>query len=344
MTAKFEDGFNIQRGHAKNNETFARDAASKRADLVSRLSGGASKLRLDATTEVFQRELESIDARVWETLRQPLLMSNVLTINASGVAPEDEFYTWTQADMAGRADFDHISTTQVPFVDVAGEQKIYKQHTAVIAYKYNILEQQASPRLMLNPLERKRTMASEAIDRLFDRMLATGEGVPARTGLFNDGDVNAASLTTGSWATATEAQIYEDLRVLYQSLLTQLNALDQTDPGLAPNTIVLPTSVQAALLKKSVETDGTVLDNVRRHMGFITNVEFNPLLNTAGASNSARVMLMNNGADNVAGIISLPYEERPVQSVAYSDVVYAYGRIVGTVYYRPFTAIYGDGA
>lgn len=308
--------------------------------------------RVDAATaSVFERELESIDPRVWDTLKAPLLYSRFLSVSNGGLSPVDQVYTWTIQERTGQAKLGSFQETDIPFADVEGKETSRKVYNGLMGYTYDIHEQQASPQLRINRLEQKRLGARFGLNKLFDDVLAVGSARHGFTGLINDASVATAAVSTltggtGSWASASLDAIIEDVRVIKNEIVTGLKDADM-DPdeggALAPNSVILPSSVWSLLEKYDSTARATVREVIQKAHPDITNWYKSNRLDTAGAGTGTRLIMYNDNPMNVEGILPVPYQELAPQQDMFRFKVPAYGRIVGTVFHRPFTAYYADG-
>lgn len=316
------------------------------------LRNSQTMTRLDAATSTsFARELESIDPRVWDTLRAPLLYSRFISVGNLGMSPVDEVYTWTVQDKTGQAKLGTFDETDIPFANVDGEETSRKVYNALMGYKYNIHEQQASPQLRINRLEQKRLGARFAINKLLDDVFAVGSARHKFTGLINDTSVATAAVSsltggTGSWATASLETIIEDIRVIKKQIIDGLKDLEM-DPdeggSLAPNSVILPSTAWTYLEKYDATAQDTVLNVIKKTQPDIVNWYKSTKLDTAGTGAGTRLVMYNDNPLNVEGGLVVPYQELAPQQQMFRFEVPAYARVLGTVWHRPFTAYYADG-
>ena len=295
-------------------------------------------------------ELEQVDTQIWEDLTQAMLATRFIRMQSLPKGLNK--YSWRKVKRFGQAQRRrHLKDTDVNFVDADAERAEHSVLYSTIGYNYSLDEQMANGLISFDYLSELRSTAAEAIARDFDSLFLLGDDIDGRKGLFNNASVPVIdqSELTGTWDSSTTfAQVLDDLKIMFGTIFDSLKDLDM-DPAqaasLMPNTIIFPSNTWVSILRKDdgLSEHKTILELINSQLPEIKNVFHSIVLNTAdSAGTGQRVVMYNDDPKNVKGLIQTPYEEMPTEQHAFSFRTYAYGSAVGTIFHRPFTALYSD--
>jgi len=178
---------------------------------------------------------------------------------------------------------------------------------------------------------------------IYDRVIR-GSTVKNFTGLINNANVPTANAPTGSWGTATPAQILADVNTVLTDVITN------SGETAMPNALLLPTAKFLYMNNTQLSNTGdSLLTFIKKNNSYtaITGQELDIRpsreLATAGASSTARMVAYEKSPDNMEFFLPGPYEflpEFPISSMAWRvDGIANVGQLE---VYRPKTMSYRD--
>jgi hypothetical protein len=181
----------------------------------------SNEVRLDASESVFfKRELESIDARVYE-VKYPQYKARSLIPTQDGVSESDKVYTYRLYDTFGKAVWVGPGSSDSPVGEATGDEVSQIIRPLTAGYEYDIFEIKAAAR-QNRPLDSMKAMgARRALEELIDQALSLGVANVGLKGLLNlsnttsftPGTKAAGGLTWGTMAApnATGAEVANDI-------------------------------------------------------------------------------------------------------------------------------------
>ncbi len=311
-----------------------------RAQLVGAIvMAGSGALTLDANdfTANFARELEWIDQKLQRTEHAPLKSQELMKWEDCG-GPNVELVTWQKVTELGEAQFIGRRTTELPTVDVVGNEYSRQVKNLGVKYSYTVFEVKnsaASPTIRL-PEERKRA-AYNTVMRKHDKTALIGDANEGWTGFFNDPNVPLVTPITGGWLTATGEQIIADLSKLIWSIFNATIENHEAD------TLILP-SVFAGVMDKPISTgaDKSLRAYILETFTQLKKIHTSHYLNTAGAGGIKRVVAYKNDGDVIRYGANDVFEEEAPQRDDLNIDVPCYGRTSGTQIKLPLAIAFMD--
>lgn len=296
--------------------------------------------RLDANeTMVFSRQLEHVKTELVETEFTELKALRYIPL-ASGIDPGADTFTWHEITPVGRAKMVANYADDLPDVSLymTENKSAIESHGASYSYSIQDLRRAAMAGV---PLEaRKGRAARESIARRIDTVLANGDAKRNVPGFLTNSSVPLlTSGVNGSWASASAADILEDLRTLEFAVWVQ------TAQTHSANSILLPTQAYqiAASTPYSTQVPDTILEVFLRSSTFVKSVEPWAELDTADAAGTGpRAVAYKRDPDVLEGVIPVEFEQLPPQAQSLAFVVPCHGRIGGTVVYKPYAIVFCD--
>lgn len=310
------------------------------ADALHRLPILPDGERLDAgETAFFTRELEYVKTKTYDVryakyrFREFIPVSNEVHTGADSI-------TWQQYDELAVADIISNYSDDFSRAEIFGsESSPVKVRSIGLAYGYSVQELRAAM-FAGKPLDaRKAAAVRKAIEAKMDSLAALGSTTYSLGGFAKLSGVPITSLPNGTWSSATNAQVLEDL--LY--FVTKLNT---DSKGEHEATHLLMGSTQwLRVNSKHFSTDNSrsVLQAFREAMPRV-QVDYWPRLDTANASdNGNRMIVYEKSPDNIVCEIPQEFEQFAPQVKGMSTVIPCHARFGGVFCYYPLSAAYADG-
>lgn len=222
--------------------------------------------------------------------------------------------TYFSADKFGQAGWINGNADDVPIAGTERTKYDTPVYTAGIGYAYGWEEIQHAQMLGINLTNDDAMAARRAYEEMVDRIAIVGDTTKGFEGLTNYSTVPVTAAATGDWPTATAAEILADINnALTAVFITQTNTVAMAD------TILLPWSRFNLLSSLQIpNTTMTVLDWVRQNNAYTASTG-QPLtirgmreLDTAGGSNSARMVTYRNSPDVMKLHVPMPHRFMPV--------------------------------
>lgn len=285
----------------------------------------------------FTRELEKIESKLFEikyAQKEALQFLNLV----SGVGPLDEIYTYRMMDMRGVAHVGASYEARVPLADINATESSQRILAITEGVHFNFQELRQS-RLLGKPIDEARMLAARrAITEAIDNVLLKGHAATGVLGLFNQTGTTI-SAPAGSWASASADAILADMVKAHD------DAYAATQFSIKPNMILMPHGeyLRISAKRAGVDTGLTVLELFQQmRPGVTVRGAFG--LETAGVSNSKRLIAFNNDAEYVGALLPVPLEIMSVREVsAFAFEVPMHARCGGVVVRYPKSISYMDG-
>lgn len=297
-------------------------------------------LTMDANdlTAVFARELEWIDATLEREEFAPLKSEQLIPYHPSG-GPGVNTVTYRKVTELGQAEFIGNGTTQLPRVDVVGDEFSRKVENMGVAWAvtvFELLAVAANPTIHIDT-ERK-AAAVNAIRRKHDRTAFEGNALLGWTGLVNDPNVPLVTPITGDWATtATPIQMVADVNKLTWSVFVATKELYE------PDTLLVPTSLGERLDQPLGENaDKTVRKFILENSQHVKQIESTHYLEEASVGGGVRLLTYKKHPDVVRYGANEIFAEEPQQAKGLEFETPCHGRSSGTQIRRPLAMAYMD--
>lgn len=302
-------------------------------------------LHLDANADIFfQRQLEEIDTRLFETKYGAL--EAVQLVQTKSLNPGAESYTFRRYDARGQAKIMSNYAIGSPRANVNGVESTSKVKSVRAHYGYNIQEIRAAAMAQV-PLDPMSAMAARRmIDEALNKIGLLGDTEHGLIGLFNQPNAQTYTVPadgTGAsalWANKTADQILRDLFGIVDQIPQNTNEIEK------PKRLLMSYSRLRFISEKKVSTagDGTmsVLDYFRSKKPEI-EVRGALFLDTAGAGSTQRMVAYDPNPMNQEWLVPIPFETFPTVLQGMEYVTECHARVGGVVSRYPLSMAYGDG-
>lgn len=288
----------------------------------------------------FDRQLEMIDARMFEVKFAPLKARQFLPVKSDAGWASFEVYQILESYGAAKQITDYSS--DLPSAEVDGREVSAKVIDWAIAYRYNIREFSRARELGLDLDASKAVKALNAIERKIDEIAATGDSVSGLEGIISHSAITPANVANGAagtpaWTTKTADEIIVDFASMIATMRSTSKELHSV------NQILIPTAQFDYIrgLVRSTQSDVTVLDFVRRNYPEIAFESWH-LLDAQGAGATQRMIAMERNPENAE--LSIPVEPLrldPLFKPLMTEIPVLVAT-AGVLLRRPLSVIYRD--
>lgn len=252
--------------------------------------------------------------------------------------------TYFSMDVVGQAEWIADRAKDIPVVGTQLAKAETSVYMAGIGYDYGLEEVNQAQMLGMS-LPNEKAMAARLIyERTVDNIAFTGDTEKGWKGLFNSTAVTAGSAPTGSWASATNAQILADVNDIL------VDAYTATNNNVMPDTLLLPaTAYQFVASQPLGDTGMTILDFIKKANAYTaeTGQELTIRgmrgLETAGAGTTRRMVAYRNSPEVLKMHIPMRHQFLPVQIEGLTYKVPGIFRLGGLDIRLPKEVLYRDG-
>ncbi len=301
----------------------------------------AQGLTLDANdlSVIFARELEFVDQKLQEQKFAPLKSELLIPHQPRGGAGVRKV-TWRKVTELGQAKIAANGITEIPRVDVVGQEFERKVYPLVAAWAVTIFELQeiaSNPTIRLD--DARKRACQNAIRRLKDTIAFIGNTALGWTGLVNDANIPVVTPITGDWLNpaTTPAQILADVNKLCWAPYIA------TKENFSPDTLLIPTSVGQRFDEPIGDNaDKTIRAYILKNSTFIKNIETTQHLETASAGSGIRAMVYAKHPDVLVFGNNESYAEEAPQPKGLEIETPAHGKVSGTQIFQPLACGYMD--
>lgn len=174
-----------------------------------------------------------IEPGVYATKYPDILYRDLVPVDTSG----SEFatsVTYYSSDQHGQAKWVNGNADDVPLAGTNRAKHETGVHTAAIGYGYGFEELGRAQMLGVNLTNDDAMAARRASEEMVDRVALMGDAQKGFTGLFNAAGVTPVAAPTGSWDTATPAQIVADMNAALLNIFNDTNTTAMADRLLLP--------------------------------------------------------------------------------------------------------------
>ena len=352
----------MKKGYDAERPSEAYDIADARALMASNIPAmlsGSPAMRFDSEEDAsvfFARELDHIKGKAYDK-RYPEFTALQMFPVTHEVPEGAESFTYYGYERTGMAKIITNYATDLPRVDIRGEQKTGYVKGVGDSYGYNVQEMRAS-RMVGKSLDARRAdSARYHIDRLTNTLIWMGDKSHKLLGVLSeDNDIPVYALTAGastkktSWAEKDADEIVDDVK----GMLTQMES--STHGVEKPDRLGIPSDVYISLSLRRIEgTNVSVLkylqDNlpglkiVECHELNANSIETNPYAKSGGAAAGGQGVgiLYKYDADKLAAEIPLPFLQHPAQYKNLEVEIMCESRVAGVVIYYPMSAMIAVG-
>ena len=297
-------------------------------------------------TLFFERELESIDARLFEVKKKELVYREFIPVNNS-VAAGANSYTYRQFDKVGMAKVISNFADDLPRADVFGQEFISPIKTLGTSFGYNTQELRAAA-MANTPLDMMKADAARRSIREKESNVAwNGDDDSNLPGFLNNANIPVVATLTGAggftWKLKTPDEIINDINILVTKIREDSKGTFEGD------TLLLPIEQynHIANTPRSATSDTTILEFITKpgntyglaKVAWIAD-ELD-LAFTGGTEDGA--VLYQNDSEVLEQIIPLEMVTHPVQERNLEFVVPVESRHGGTVVRYPIACAIMSG-
>lgn len=295
----------------------------------------------DAQSLFFSRQLQMIDARMYET-KYPDLEAEMFLPNRIQVPAGMDFYVRRQFDVRGEAVPMAGNEDGAPLINANASESTFKLEKWAGAYGFDIDEiaksQETGVDLDGKLADGVRRMLAEKLNKVALLGL-TARGIE---GLFNVSNALTYSIPadgTGSSALFSAKTVDQVLRDLFGMADYSQN---QTIDIESPKVMLLPKSTirQLSVLRLGSVNDTTVLAFFQAQRPNLKIMGAN-YLDTAGSGSTKRAVVYD--PSQVEWLVSVPFRSLAPQAEGFREVVNCMAKGGGVVTSYPKSIVYGDG-
>ena len=256
-------------------------------------------------------QLYRVHAAVLETKYPSFDYAGLVPVNTDGDMWDIGTLVYS-GDLAGAAAYVAGKGFDIPNVGVNFAQGTSAFHLAGAGYELSLQEVNRAARMNVQLGDRKASAARLVSQKfVYDRVIS-GSTEKNTTGLINNGSVPAANAPTGTWGTATPAQMLADVNTALNDVITN------SKETALPNALLLPTTAFLTANNTQLSNvDGSVLSFLKRNNSYtaITGQELDIRpsreLETAGASSTRRMVAYEKSPDNMEFFLPGMFEFLP---------------------------------
>lgn len=293
----------------------------------------------------FKGQLEHVKAQAYD-IKYPNLRATEIFPISTDAGPAAESIAYEQYDQTGVNKFISDFADDLPRSDVKGKKFSILVQSIGGCYGYSIQEIRASAMARKPLLQMRATSARRSCDNLIERIAFFANGAATwagLTGILYHPNVTKTAATNGSWATATAAQMVEDVNVAIQSVITLTNGMEAID------TVALPLQHYGILAttQNSSASDKTCLEflkMVNPGVAFIPLYALGSVTNPRTGSGTTNVMLLYRRSSEALTLeLPIPYEQFAAQPRNLAVVVPTHARVAGFNIPYPLSVAVIDG-
>lgn len=304
--------------------------------------GLGDTIRNDAKfTANLSRELEHVRSQTYDVVYPEMKARQLIPVDES-VSNGAETVVYRQWDMLGMAKIIHDFADDLPLVDALVEEFTAKIKSVGAAYHYSIQDLRAAGLSGSQLPARRARMARRSIEQAIDAIACLGNSKAGLVGFAQHPNVSLVPVVTGTWSTATGAEMIGDMNEL-------VNAVVQANKEtFLPDTIALDITNYTRFSTTRISTTGdthmTAMQAFLRSNPYIREVvSWNKLANANAAGNGPRAVCYKRDPEVLELVIPQEFEEMPPQPQGLKFNIPCHARVGGCVVYYPLAMGYMDG-
>lgn len=316
------------------------DESNKRFDALYR-GLDENGVRYDAgNSAIMEKKLTAVLAKVQETIYSEAISQQVVPMappEGAGLT-SIEYYT---SDVTGEMALIGPGSDDLPSVNEHLTQSDLPVGNYGESFSYHLIEFERALRQGTGFDQRRANGARKISERTVDKIIFSEGDVnkPGIKGFFGHA-LNGTSGLTGGWATATEVEMLDDLKLIWQE------AYNGTNGEIEPDSCVLPASLYG-LLKTTfrTNTDKTLLKLFADELGitFYRSARLNSVTSTTNSLSAAPTALMFKKDMEVLEMhMPRPFQIRPGQWQGLKYVTNCLLDFSGVSIYLPSSVAFGD--
>lgn len=301
-------------------------------------------VNLDADTGVFfSRSLEHVKTKTYDRQYPALKARSLIPVSFDTPSGATTIVFQTYSSV-GLAKIIANYGTDIPRVDLKGEENISKIRSIAAGYGYSIQDIRSARMAGVALEQRKANAAKQAILTTEDDIAVNGDADYGLVGLMSHPNIPDVAIpadgtgTTATWATKTDDQIIRDVNLLVSQIVETTFGVEQ------PNTLLLPLGpFQIISTKKVGDTGKTVRQWLLETSPYIKSIEVWPKLKGKGAGGTDVMIAYDKNPDKLQLEIPQDFEQMPVQERGLEFEVNCHSRCGGVVIYYPLSLAKADG-
>jgi len=295
--------------------------------------------RLDDDGVWLSRELETIEARVFEKKYAEIIYPQILPVDTTTVDTASDTYTYRMVDRVGKFKVIQDRASDLPRVDVFRKEATMKVVSIAASYAYTVQETRAARRQGFGLQEQRVLSVRRAYEEKVNDVGLYGDTNTGIEGFLNNSNVDKLNVTQ-SWisTTSTADEMLKLLNTAVSYMVKSTNMVER------PNTMLLAYEDYNILstTARSATSDTTVLQYFLENDPYITQViPMNELDEFSGASKN-RMVVYNRDPEKLRLHIPQVLEFFPPVRGGMEYVVAAHARVMGATIYYPKSVLYVD--
>lgn len=299
-------------------------------------------------TAFFNRELESVKARTYDTKFPELSAANgeIFDIDTSA-GPGAEVISYKQFTETGIAKIIANYADDLPLVNIAGKEFFQKVKGIGTAYAWTLQEIRAAVMAGRSLADRLARTARRANDTLVNRIAYLGDAESGLYGILShpniprheledDGDASGTSFAS---KVDTPDKILRDLNEMESVIVDTTNGVER------PDTLLMPVAQYQliATTPRADNSDTTILEFFLKAAIGIKKVIPVHELKGAGEGGTDVMVAYKKSPEHITLEIPQPFEQLPVQEDNLSFKVPCHSRCAGLIVHYPLSALIAEG-
>lgn len=299
-------------------------------------------VRLDAgATSILEKQLEYVKTKTYDIV-YPDFKGRQLVPVSNEVDPGAETITYRQWDEFGIAQIISNYADDLPLVDALSEEFTSKIKGLGAAYQYTIQDLRRSAMAGAQLDQRRARSARRAIELKIDDIAATGHTKSGLYGIANNPNVSLVSPLTGTWSTATGAQMVADAHEFARSIVAT------NKETMIPDTMVFDITNYGRFANTRISTTGdthtTALQAFLASSPYVKNVgSWHKLATADAAGTGPRALCYKRDPEVLTLEIPQEFEQFPAQPKNLAYYTPCHARTGGVIIYYPIACGYMDG-
>lgn len=310
---------------------------------ITRFHNTQTVIQDSGESAFFLRELESIEARSYDTKYKRLKAVELLPVDTTD-DPGADTTTYQRFTKVGIAKIIADYADDAPRVDVYGEEVTTKIYRIGDSFGYDRQEIRRSRMAGKSLDARRANTAKRASDEKINEIAWNGETDYSISGFIDYPGITEYTVPNGvggdtEWNTKTPDEIVADMSGIVTAIIDSTNGVEE------PDTMLMPIEQFEYInnTRMADGTDTTILQFFLKNNMHIKNIDWLVELSGAGAGGADRYMVYPRVRENVALKIPLPYTQLPPQQKGYGFEILTETRCAGVVVYYPQSVAFGDG-
>jgi hypothetical protein len=299
-------------------------------------------MRLDAKfTAVLEKQLEHVKAATYDIVYPEMKARQIIPVSHDA-DPGAETIAYRQWDDFGMAQIIANYGDDLPLIDALVEEYQQKVKGLGAAYQWSIQDLRRSAMAGSNLESRRARAARRAIEQQIENIAALGNSNAGLNGFAKHANVPLVTPTTGTWSSATGAQMVGDMMKLASAVV---NTSKET---FMPDTIIMPITTYNLFATTRISTTGdtntTALQAFLASNPWVKNIgTWNKLATADAGDTGPRVVCYKRDPEVLTLEIPQEFEQLPPQAKNMAFQVPVHARCGGVIVYYPIAMAYMDG-